>query len=166
LFSRPGVARRAARGSPLNPTERSPFPAWAPLVECFDQLPLPLVIVLGIVPGGGPGALGVLYGEASAWLIIAPVLFIATGWLGDTAAPLLDEKAPHTPPALGHRQRAGDDRTAGRRIHAGLIGGRRHGSQQRKAAAHGDLDAVPDGGHPGHRRDEMAVTCTLPQSLR
>lgn len=99
LFSRPGVARRAARGTPLNPAEHSPFPAWAPLVECFDQLPLPRVIVLGIVLGGGPGALAFLYGEASAWLIVAPVLFIAIGWLGDTAAPLFDEKAPHTPPA-------------------------------------------------------------------
>ncbi|HPP45992.1 MAG TPA: formylglycine-generating enzyme family protein [Accumulibacter sp.] len=105
LFYRPGVARRAARGAPPNPAGRSPFPARAALIERFDRLPLPIVGALGVILGGGLGALGLLYGEASTWLIVAPVLFVAVGWLGDTAAPLFDEKAPNKPPAPPARPR-------------------------------------------------------------
>jgi len=82
----------------VSTTGRIRFPTLKPLVTRLDRLPLPLVVALGVLLGGGIGGFGFVHGEASGWLIVWPALFVAIGWLGYTAAPVFAEVELRTPP--------------------------------------------------------------------
>jgi len=81
----------------VSTTGRIRFPTLKPLVTRLDRLPLPAVVALGVVLGGGIGGVGFVHGEGSGWLIFWPALFAAIGWLGYTAAPVFAEAALRTP---------------------------------------------------------------------
>ena len=69
------------------------FAAW-PVLPWLARLPLPAVVLTGIVLGCGLGGAGFYYLEAPGWAVGWLVLFAAIGWLGYTATPVFDEPNP------------------------------------------------------------------------
>ncbi|MCP5197236.1 MAG: formylglycine-generating enzyme family protein [Gammaproteobacteria bacterium] len=72
---------------------------WCPqqLLNGLDRLPLPEVVVTGIVLGCGLGGAGFYYLEAPGWAVAWLALFAVLGWLGYTATPIFDEPNPTRP---------------------------------------------------------------------